>query len=377
MSGRSGSDIGAGRALGDPEPASGSAVPDRGGPDRGGEAAHGDAAHDSSLSLAHDRPDDGRTRRRARIFLGLRMAASATMLGFLLTRFDLSVLNPIRQVSSWTWVIGGLAVTLAAVVLATLRWQRVLRALDMPSDLHTLLNHVLAGVFVSNFLPSTVGGDVLRVARLSAGNGHRPESFASVVLERLTGFVVLPLITLVALVGNPTLLHMGTATRLALALSLGTLAVLAVILLVACNSRLGARLAGRANWLSFLRAIHLGLDRMRRHPADAASVLVAAFAYQLLIVLAAWAAGHALGLNMGWSAAMAFVPIVAIAQVLPLSVNGLGLREGALVLLLAPLGVPTGQAVALGLMLYGMNLAVSLLGAPAFAVGSRPVRAAV
>jgi glycosyltransferase 2 family protein len=312
---------------------------------------------------------------RGRVFLGLRMAASVTMLGLLLTRFDLSVLNPIDELSSWTWVVTGVAVTFGAVILATLRWQRVLKALDLPSDLRTLLNHVLAGVFVSNFLPSTVGGDVLRVTRLSAGNGHPPESFASVVLERLTGFVVLPFITLVALVGNPTLLHMGTATQLALVLSLGTLVVLAVIVGVAGNSRLGARLAGRANWLSFLGAVHLGIDRMRRHPSEAASVLITALAYQLTIVFAAWAAGHALGLNMGWSAAMAFVPIVAIAQVLPVSVNGLGLREGALVLLLAPLGVPAGQAIALGLLLYGMNLAVSLLGAPAFAVGNRPLRA--
>jgi uncharacterized membrane protein YbhN (UPF0104 family) len=311
------------------------------------------------------------------VLLGLRVVASAAMLGFLLTRFDLSVLNPIRQLSSWSWVLAGVAVTFGAVVLATMRWQRVLEALNLPSDLHTLLGHVLAGVFVSNFLPSTVGGDVLRVARLSAGNGHRQESFASVVLERLTGFVVLPFITLVALFANPSLLHLGTATHLALGLSLGTLVALVVILLVAGNSRLGARLAGHGNWLSFLRAVHIGLDRMRRHPGEAASVLVTALAYQLAIVLAAWAGGHALGLNMGWSAAMAFVPIVAIAQVLPVSVNGLGLREGALVLLLAPLGVAAGQAVALGLLLYGMNLVVSLLGAPAFAVGARPLRAVV
>jgi glycosyltransferase 2 family protein len=56
-------------------------------------------------------------------------------------------------------------------------------------------------------------------------------------------------------------------------------------------------------------------------------------------------------------------------------VGGLGIREGAFVLFLGPLGVPAGQAVALGLLVYGLNLAVSLLGAPAFAVGGGTAQA--
>jgi uncharacterized membrane protein YbhN (UPF0104 family) len=58
--------------------------------------------------------------------------------------------------------------------------------------------------------------------------------------------------------------------------------------------------------------------------------------------------------------------------VVPISLGGLGVREGAFVLFLHPLHVVTGRAVALGLLIYGLNLAVSLLGAPSFAVGSRP-----
>ena len=56
---------------------------------------------------------------------------------------------------------------------------------------------------------------------------------------------------------------------------------------------------------------------------------------------------------------------------LPISLSGLGIREGLLVLLLHPLGVPTGKAIGVGLLWYGMTLVVSLLGAPAFAVGQR------
>jgi hypothetical protein len=100
-------------------------------------------------------------------------------------------------------------------------------------------------------------------------------------------------------------------------------------------------------------------------------VLVAAFAYQISVVIAVWCAIHALGVSVPNAAVLAFVPAVASGQVLPVSLSGLGIREGLLVLLLHPLGVPTGRAIGVGLLWYGMMLIVSLLGAPAFAVGQR------
>ncbi|MEW6153958.1 MAG: lysylphosphatidylglycerol synthase transmembrane domain-containing protein [Actinomycetota bacterium] len=316
-------------------------------------------------------------RKRKKIFLVLRVVASAVMLAFLLSRIHLSSLLPANQGSAVIWLVVGLFVWVGATVLAALRWQRVLSALELPSQLPPLLSHSFAGLFVANFLPSTIGGDVLRVSRLSATNGQAPASFASVVLERLTGFLVLPLITLVALLTHPDLLQLGNASRMAVMFSIGTLVVLSVILVLAANPRLGKRLADNQSWLRFAGAVHLGIDRIRRHPGAVVGVLLTAAAYQLTLVLAAWMATQALGIDVGWAAVMAFLPVVAMAQVLPVSVNGLGLREGALVLLLQPLGVPTGKAVALGLLLYGMSLAVSLLGAPAFAVGARaPARAA-
>ena len=297
------------------------------------------------------------------------------MLAFLLPRVHFASLIPQGQSSTVPWLILGLLVWFGAIVLATLRWQRVLAALSMPAAFPPLLAHSLAGLFVANFLPSTVGGDVLRVVRLSAVNGEAPASFASVALERLTGFLVLPVLALGALLLRPSLLHLGTASHLVVVLSLGTLAALVCILALAANPRLGGRLAGHASWLRFVGAVHLGLERIRRRPAAIASVLGVAFVYQLTVVAAAWVAAQVLGIHVGWIAMTAVIPVVAIAQVLPISVGGLGLREGALVLLLHPLGVGATKATALGLLLYAINLVVSLLGAPAFAVGPRDARA--
>ena len=313
-------------------------------------------------------------RGRARAFLLIRLAVSVAMLGLLISRVDVGALLPSRQLSALLWVAAGLGLSMTGVVMSSLRWKKVLEALGRPAAFGDLVRHCLAGAFVSNFLPSSVGGDVLRAGRLAAGGISKSAAFASVVLERLSGFVALPLITLAAMAVSPDLRHLGAPSALAFFLSVATLGGLGVILLAAGSKRVGARLASESKWTGFAAALHLGINATSRHPGAALWVLGSAVGYQLAIVAASWAGAQALGLSLSWSAVMAFVPVVAIAQVLPVSLNGIGLREGAFALLLAPLGVSTAEAVSFGLLLYGMNLLVSLLGAPAFALGARSNR---
>ena len=311
---------------------------------------------------------------RSRIWSIVRVVASFAMLIALVPRAA-GYVKPVLHPATLAWVAGAVVVTLVGVVLATLRWHRVLAALDIRMRVPTLLGHYLAGLFVSNFLPTTIGGDVLRVSRLSqSAAGETPRSFASVVLERLTGWLVLPVISLVTLAINPGLLRppVDHASHLVVGISLATLALLGLILVGASSPRLGRRLQAKAGWLRFVNAIHLGLARFRRSPGMAFEVLVAGFAYQLAVVLAAFLSAKALGLPVSWTAVLAFMPAVAIVQVLPApTIGGLGVREGAFVLFLHPLGVSTDQAITLGLLVYGINLVASLFGAPAFAVGNR------
>lgn len=313
--------------------------------------------------------------RRRKLWAVVRVVASAAMLVVLLPR-AIDSMGPVLRPSTLAWLAAAVAVTLVGVVLATLRWHRVLAALDVRTRISTLLSHYLAGLFVSNFLPTTIGGDVLRVSRLAAGNGESPRSFASVVLERLTGWLVLPVISLVTLAINPGLLRppIDDASHLVVIISLVTLSLLVILLVGASSPRVGRRLQTKAGWLRFVNAIHLGLARFRRSPGMAFEVLVAGFAYQLAVVFAAFLSAKALGLPVSWTAVLAFMPAVAIVQVLPApTIGGLGVREGAFVLFLHPLGVSADQAITLGLLVYGINLVASLFGAPAFAVGNRTV----
>jgi uncharacterized protein (TIRG00374 family) len=304
----------------------------------------------------------------------MRIVGSVLMLGWLATHVDLSDLHlPPLHPTTFAWLLATFAAVMVGVALAALRWHRVLAALDLEPQYPSLLRHYLASLFVGNFLPSTIGGDVLRVSRLSAANGDTPGTTASVIIERLSGWLVLPLLTCTAIAGNRHLLsgRPGPASHTAVTLAFLTLLLLAVLLFLAGSPSVGGKLNSAEGWRRFTGAIHLGLDRMRHHPGLAIEVLTASVAYQLVVMVAVFLAVHTLGLPVGWTAVLAYFPVVSIVQVLPITVGGLGTREATLVYFLHPLGVASADAVALGLLIYFVNLGVSLLGAPAFALGSK------
>jgi len=301
-----------------------------------------------------------------------RLAVSIALLAVLVTKIEPDQLVPPNRSLPGTlfFLVTGLLLMALSFLVASWRWQRVLAVYNQAIPLRTLLKHYLAGQFVGNAMPSTVGGDVLRISRCSKDTGSTEIAFASVVIERLTGFVALPLLIFAGFAARPDLLGVGRSW-LAIATAVASLLVLGVILLLAASPRLAGRYVHRANWTRYFGIIHVGIDRLRHDPRDACAALGAAVAYQLTVVAAVYCAVHTIGLTIPNGAVLAFIPAVAMVQVVPISVGGLGVREGMLALLLHPLGVPTGQAVAVGLLWYAMTLLVSLAGAPAFAIGHR------
>ena len=305
--------------------------------------------------------------------VALRLGLSAVFLVVLFTKLPdrngISIPDdhPLR-----TWLLLGFAVATAflGIVLSAWRWQLVLRLFDAEVPLRTLTGHYLAGQFVSNVLPSTVGGDVVRIARCSKNVNSTTTAFASVVLERLTGMIALPLLVIVGFLLRPSLIHV-THSWLALFTAAATLGVLGLILVAAGHPGLAGRFQSNENWTRFIGAVFQGVDRARRDRAQSLRVLGAAVIYQLSIIGAYALIFRALDVSVPIAAAFAFVPAVSMLQVIPLSFGGLGVREGALVWFRYGLGIHSGAAATAGLLWYASLFVVSLVGAPIFAIGQR------
>jgi glycosyltransferase 2 family protein len=304
--------------------------------------------------------------------LALRLVVSAAFLAVLVNKVpgisdSIPSGNPLHTA---LLLAAAVLTVMVGIVLSAWRWQQVLVVFDAPVPLRTLTGHYLAGQFVGNVLPSTIGGDVLRVNRCAKSVGSTPTAFASVVLERLSGMVALPLLVFAGFAIRPSLFHVAHAW-VALLVAAITLATLGLLLFAAGHPALGGRYADNENWARFIGAVFQGVDQARRAPRQMLRVLVGALVYQLSVVLSYLFIFHALELSVPIGGAVAFIPAVQMLQVLPISFNGLGVRESALVLFRHGLGIASAAAGTAGLLWYGSLVIVSMLGAPLVAIGQR------
>ena len=311
----------------------------------------------------------------------MRIAISVALLGLLvwqLPDFDVTELVPEWTPAVAWWLIGSTVTMLVAFALQTLRWDAVLVAMGYHDRFRRLFSEFLAGQFVSNVLPTAFAGDVVRIARLSRDIGNGPAAFASIALERLTGWVVLPTISLIAIAVSPEFRSLGAATTTALAIDAVTLTALVAILFIAANTRWDQPSAHATGWRRWIAAIHLGIAAIRRHPRSVAWIALAGLAFQITQCLAIWMAARALDIGaVTVLAAFAFFPPTLISQNLPVGFGGLGVREGGFILFFGALGATDERAVALGLVTYLVTVVASSFGAPFLAIGGQRWRDAL
>jgi glycosyltransferase 2 family protein len=222
------------------------------------------------------------------------------------------------------------------------------------------------GVFVNNFLPSTVGGDAAKVFYLGRSHGYRAIT-ASIVLDRLLGLGLLATLATAALwaAGGPHPQYV--AARLVLT---GITAVFAAVIALAIvgtgglprrAQRFGARAVAAATHLQEFRVDLAAAVRQPRVWVKATATIVIYFVLLTLVY------EGFLALQTG-IAAPGFLPLltaitsVAVLSNVPISINGLGVREQLHVLMLQPLGVPKDVALAISLLMFGHLLVASLLG---------------
>jgi uncharacterized membrane protein YbhN (UPF0104 family) len=286
--------------------------------------------------------------RQFRFTLLLRVAVSIGLVGYLLSLLDWEVLSGLEP--DYLGVFAGCVATLAVLLFAMVwRWKRMLdHECEAAASPWLLYRFYLIGLFFSVFLPGAIGGDVVRIAyaRRQFGLGWR-RSGAIVLSERLFGLSALGCILVVGLL---------LGSRLDSGLDLGW-----VHGLVAVAAAIGV----------FVAARELSARRIKVSYGGALVLLVLSAVGQAADILNAAAFARYFGYALELRDLMVIMPVVYVGTVLPISLGGLGVREGIMVGLLSLLGVEPGVAVVIALSLYLTKVVLGLVGGALYGAGER------
>jgi uncharacterized membrane protein YbhN (UPF0104 family) len=296
----------------------------------------------------------------------IRLLVGLTMIGVILATTDLGQLGRVVRGIDPKWVAASLVLQFAAALIWAARWEALLEIYAMPVRFFRLFKALYIGMFLNNVLPTSVGGDVYRSYYILDEKKMLRRSIFVTFLERLIGVIMLACIGGIAL-GIHLLKSRDVNGAFLTTLALPLAIVGAVALLQPNVYQFFNRLifpSGRGP-LSTIRA-QLGAA-LRTFDSSGASkwkVYVLSFVMQLCGVVLYYCVGRSLGIMLGLWQYVLLVPIVVILTLVPISFNGLGLREGGLIFVATALGLDlsNSQAVALGLMVVAVMMLSSLLG---------------
>jgi len=262
------------------------------------------------------------------------------------------------------------------VLISAWRWQRLLQVQHVSVSFTHLTGSFLVATFVNNFLPSNIGGDVIRIRDTAAATGSRTRATTIILLDRVIGLFGL---VFVAALGATIATELGDTepfnpTWLWLGLAAGSVGFVVVLL----SPRLVGRLLTplrvfHQEWvgLQISRLVH-ALEKFAQAPWALLQCFTGSLLSQGVIVCFYSAIAYAMHVPIPAVHLAVLIPMSFVVQMLPLSVNGFGVRESIFVFYFARLGLPRESAIALSLLGAAMVMLFSVSGAVVMAVRKKP-----
>lgn len=297
-------------------------------------------------------PPRRRWRRRGLLLRGAVTGLLLAGLFWLLPRE--TILAALGRMPAGLWLLVGLGF-LAGHALSACKWWGLLRACGVRPTLRSVLRAHAAGLGANLFLPSLVGGDLVRAGLASRAGGGLEAVAVATVADR--GVDTAALLLLIA-AATPLLPPAAGASAWHLLLVIAALFTFAVLLglgALLLTEKLPSKLRAPA------RRVRTALGALARRPGHAAVAVLMAVAVQGGFVLLNLEIGAAVGLDLPAAAWFVVWPLAKLAALVPVSLGGIGVREVALAALVASFGVAPGLAVGQALVWETVLVAGGLL----------------
>ena len=294
----------------------------------------------------------------------MRAGLGLALVAVLLWRYDARPIFRILGRERADCFVAAVALYLAGQALSAYRWRLLAAFLNVRGRYREYLAYYFVGMFTNLFVLGLVGGDAAKSVYLGRRHGRMGEAIASVVADRAVGLL-------------------GVFWLVAIAAMLLNLAPIPSWMIAAAIAVGAVTLAGFLASPQIARLIHLMPRPVRRaggivapylhHPASLIPSIALSILLQISLAVCQYILAAGLGLQVPLSMFILCVPIANVFASLPLTFNGLGIREWAYLVLFGMAGMRKEDAIALGLLWFAATMAGGLTGAIAFVTTPAPV----
>jgi uncharacterized membrane protein YbhN (UPF0104 family) len=292
------------------------------------------------------------------LILFTKIALSAGLVWYAFSKIDVaSAMDYLRGMSGFAVAVV-LALLFAQMVLAGLRLRALLAQFGARCDVIHAVDVVMVGAFFSQTMISFIGGDAMRIWRIVRSSTSIGVATRSILFDRAAGFVGL---ILLALLGLPFLLQLVKTPELRLGLLVSMAAFVAGLFFFLSLKHIPVTLR---KWRILRLVADLSADarRLARDRMGALTILGLSVSIQVMNVVILYVIARFLSMEISFFNALILLPPVLFMSMLPISVAGWGVREGAMVVALKMIEIPAHQSLALSICFGLCALAVSLPG---------------
>jgi glycosyltransferase 2 family protein len=279
----------------------------------------------------------------------LRLAATALILALIMRSINFGqVLNVLKN-TRLDYLAAALLLQFGSTAVSAYRWQMIMQNLGFGQRFAFYWRSYFKGAFFNQGLPTSIGGDAVRMLDVAKQGFRKRDALYGVMVDRIIGLGALLSLTLLAYLLSPNLLPKQVHRPIFMIISLGAVGFFGIFFIKYFT------------WLNrFPKLEIISIIAGRLHQALSSQrvlLVVASLLIPFLALLGFFATGWALGLEYSLMTYFALVPPALVLTVIPISVAGWGVREGALVGLFSLIGADK-TAVLMMSLLYGLTLIV-------------------
>ena len=318
--------------------------------------------------------------KRRGIRIAVQIVASVAIIAYLVWKIDIGQTARYLAETKPLYLVAAFVIYISTVIPMAWRWRVLLASKGIHEPIRWLTKMYFIGYAASQVLPTGIGGDAVRIVEHARRRPHaKGEAAGAVLMERAlgaAGTLVLVAIGLVLAIGRYRNIELLVRVELA---SVAALVVLGLVIFSrTANTFLQQRVFvhGRAARIRRpLSALWTALHGYRSKRRALAVALTITVLIQFVRTIAIWLCGEAVGLDISPLVYIILGPLLFLVMMVPITINGLGVRESFFVFFLGRFGVGPDAAFATGFLFFAVTIAAAVPGALMF--GSRGVRGAL